>query len=87
MLPTEDITPILVVLHVRIGRFNIIFAAGSMPPNSRYLSEEGVNIKSFVLVDNNEFDHEGVDRIFAESRNLKDNVADLKAQGNNLSIC
>jgi 5-oxoprolinase (ATP-hydrolysing) len=64
--------------HADIGGIS----PGSMPPFSRRLSEEGAAIKSFKLVQNSEFQLEGITKILkdAGSRNLKDNIADLKAQ-------
>jgi 5-oxoprolinase (ATP-hydrolysing) len=64
--------------------------AGSMPPDSKELFEEGAAIKSFLLVKNGAFDEAGITKIllkdpaqFAEcsgTRCLKDNISDLKAQ-------
>jgi 5-oxoprolinase (ATP-hydrolysing) len=51
-----------------------------MPPFSRQLSEEGAAIKSFKIVKDGEFQLEGLTEILKESRNLNDNIADLKAQ-------
>jgi 5-oxoprolinase (ATP-hydrolysing) len=53
-----------------------------MPPFSRRLSEEGVAIMSFKLVENDEFQQDAITDIFlkAGARNVKDNIADLKAQ-------
>jgi 5-oxoprolinase (ATP-hydrolysing) len=64
--------------HADIGGIS----PGSMPPFSRKLSEEGAAIKSFKLVQNSEFQLEGISKILTDagSRNLKDNIADLKAQ-------
>lgn len=53
---------------------------GSMPPFSRYLSEEGIAIKSFKLVINTEFRENEVRDLFSQSRGLEDNISDLKAQ-------
>lgn len=62
---------------------------GSMPSHSKYLSEEGATFKSFFLVKEGVFQEEAV---IAElmapgkipgssgSRNLSDNLSDLKAQ-------
>jgi 5-oxoprolinase (ATP-hydrolysing) len=64
--------------HADIGGIS----PGSMPPFSRRLSEEGVAIMSFKLVENDQFQEEGLTKIFldAGARNVKDNIADLKAQ-------
>ncbi|CAG9316615.1 unnamed protein product [Blepharisma stoltei] len=53
---------------------------GSMPPFSRYLTEEGVSIKSCKIVVDDEFQEATVRDLFRESRGLEDNVSDLKAQ-------
>ncbi len=65
---------------------------GSMPPFSRTLEEEGVCILSFKLVENGEFQEQGIVNLLTasaqESKNyavtgtraLADNLADLKAQ-------
>jgi 5-oxoprolinase (ATP-hydrolysing) len=62
---------------------------GSMPPFSKNLEEEGAAIYSFKLVQNEVFQEEKIKYIFNESliekgvnpsRNLKDNISDLKAQ-------
>lgn len=72
--------------HADIGGI----AAGSMPPFSKELWQEGAQVKSFKLVNNGVFDEAGVIRIFSEeparypgcsgTRTLKDNISDLKAQ-------
>ncbi|KAJ3228166.1 hypothetical protein HK099_006046 [Clydaea vesicula] len=64
--------------------------AGSMPPNSRELYQEGAAIKSFKLVENGEFNEEGITQLLlvepgkfegcSGTRCLKDNISDLKAQ-------
>eukprot|EP01133_Synstelium_polycarpum_P002086 gene2086-2374_t len=53
---------------------------GSMPPFSKSLEEEGVAIQSFRVVKANEFQEDGIRTLFAKSRNLVDNISDLKAQ-------
>lgn len=64
--------------HADIGGIS----PGSMPPFSKKISEEGVAIVSFKLVKNEVFQMEGISKIFndAGARNLRDNIADLKAQ-------
>ena len=53
---------------------------GSMPSFSKTLSEEGVAIKSFKLVEKNLFQEEKLKELFCQSRLLKDNISDLRAQ-------
>ena len=62
---------------------------GSMPPTSQTLADEGAAIYSFKLVENGVFDEGGVTEILlapgkipgnSGSRNLADNISDLKAQ-------
>uniref|UniRef100_A0A8D9F168 5-oxoprolinase n=1 Tax=Cacopsylla melanoneura TaxID=428564 RepID=A0A8D9F168_9HEMI len=62
---------------------------GSMPPHSKKLTEEGAVFESFDIVLNNEFQEEAVTAQLMEpakypgcsgTRNLPDNLADLKAQ-------
>ncbi len=55
---------------------------GSMPPFSKSLQEEGVCIKTFKLVQDGEFQEEGIKKILKEAgaRSLSDNISDLKAQ-------
>jgi 5-oxoprolinase (ATP-hydrolysing) len=68
---------------------------GSMPPNSRYIQEEGACIESFKLVENGVFQEEGIADLLrapgriaplpgrpaiAGARILADNISDLKAQ-------
>lgn len=62
---------------------------GSMPPHSKSLSEEGAQFKSFFLVRGGQFcEKEVTDALMAPAslpgssgtRNLKDNLSDLKAQ-------
>jgi 5-oxoprolinase (ATP-hydrolysing) len=72
--------------HADIGGL----AAGSMPPNSTELFQEGAAIKSFKLVQNGVFDEKGIVNILSiepakydgcsGTRSLKDNLSDLKAQ-------
>lgn len=72
--------------HADIGGI----AAGSMPPTSTELYQEGAAVKSFKLVQNGRFDEEGITRILLHepsqydgcsgTRCLKDNISDLKAQ-------
>lgn len=62
---------------------------GSMPPHSKSLLEEGAQFKSFFLVRGGRFcEKEVIDALMAPAllpgssgtRNLKDNISDLKAQ-------
>ncbi|KAJ9148877.1 Hydantoinase B/oxoprolinase [Pleurostoma richardsiae] len=63
--------------------------AGSMPPNSTELWQEGAAIESFKLVKNGVFDEEGlIEELYVKpaqypgcsgTRTLRDNIADLKA--------
>ena len=63
--------------------------AGSMPPNSTELWQEGAAIESFKLVKNGVFDEEGlIEELYIKpaqypgcsgTRTLRDNIADLKA--------
>ncbi|XP_065676519.1 5-oxoprolinase-like isoform X3 [Hydra vulgaris] len=62
---------------------------GSMPPNSKTIFEEGAVFKSFKIVENGVFQEESLkEALFAPkqypgcsgTRNLKDNISDLKAQ-------
>jgi 5-oxoprolinase (ATP-hydrolysing) len=72
--------------HADIGGI----AAGSMPPTSTELYQEGVAIKSYKLVEGGRFNEEGIKKILLEdpaqyegcsgTRCLKDNISDLKAQ-------
>eukprot|EP01130_Rhizamoeba_saxonica_P018125 TRINITY_DN8987_c0_g1_i1.p1 TRINITY_DN8987_c0_g1~~TRINITY_DN8987_c0_g1_i1.p1 ORF type:complete len:1280 (+),score=335.03 TRINITY_DN8987_c0_g1_i1:34-3840(+) len=77
--------------HADIGGIS----PGSMPPFSRELVEEGAAIKSFKLVENGVFQEDGVSDLLMSpglvereqfekplygTRNLTDNLADLKAQ-------
>jgi 5-oxoprolinase (ATP-hydrolysing) len=61
--------------HADIGGIS----PGSMPPFSKFLSEEGLAVKSFKIVKNGHFQEE-VDDLFQESRCKSDNISDLKAQ-------
>ncbi|KZF20095.1 putative 5-oxoprolinase [Xylona heveae TC161] len=71
--------------HADIGGIT----AGSMPPNSTELWQEGAAVDSFKLVKEGVFDEEGVTKILyhdpaqypgcSGTRTLKDNIADLKA--------
>mmetsp|Transcript_32357 Transcript_32357/g.23896 ORF Transcript_32357/g.23896 Transcript_32357/m.23896 type:complete len:114 (+) Transcript_32357:1295-1636(+) len=86
----EDEKPVFYVAsrghHADIGGIQ----AGSMPSFSKLLEEEGAAIESFKLVSNNQFQEEGITRILCEqtgknplirsTRNLSDNISDLKAQ-------
>ncbi|KAJ3184050.1 hypothetical protein HDU85_001901 [Gaertneriomyces sp. JEL0708] len=64
--------------------------AGSMPPGSQFLYQEGAAIKSFKIVRNGQFDEAGlIQRLVDEpgqypgcsgTRSLRDNISDLKAQ-------
>ncbi len=58
---------------------------GSMPPHSTSLEEEGARIVAFKLVMNGQFQEEGITDILVNqkyegTRNLKDNLSDLRAQ-------
>lgn len=62
---------------------------GSMPPYSKNLLEEGMSVKSYKLVNNGVFQEEGVIDLLMSpgkypgssgSRNLHDNLSDLRAQ-------
>ncbi|GAM23449.1 hypothetical protein SAMD00019534_066240 [Acytostelium subglobosum LB1] len=53
---------------------------GSMPPFSKSLEEEGVAIPSFKLVRDGAFQEAEIRTLFAKSRNLSDNLSDLRAQ-------
>ncbi|OQV07967.1 hypothetical protein CLAIMM_12316 [Cladophialophora immunda] len=71
--------------HADIGGI----AAGSMPPNSTELWQEGVAIESFKMVNEGVFDEAGLIHHLVDipssypgcsgTRTLKDNIADLKA--------
>lgn len=72
--------------HADIGSI----AAGSMPPNSKTIYDEGAAIITHKLCDKGVFDEEGVIKILVEepakypggsgTRTLSDNISDLKAQ-------
>lgn len=64
--------------HADIGGIS----PGSMPPHSKSLSEEGAAFKSFMLVNEGIFNEKGITEELtkAGSRNLADNISDLKAQ-------
>ncbi|KIY42931.1 hypothetical protein FISHEDRAFT_68253 [Fistulina hepatica ATCC 64428] len=72
--------------HADIGGIR----AGSMPPFSKTIDQEGAQILSFKLVKKGKFDEEGViDLMFVQpakypgcsgTRTLSDNISDLKAQ-------
>lgn len=51
-----------------------------MPPFSKTLKEEGAAIKSFKLVKDGVFQEDQIKEILKNSRNLSDNLSDLKAQ-------
>lgn len=57
---------------------------GSMPPNSRSVEEEGVLIDNMLIVENGQFLEEDVRQLLGSgawpSRNITQNLADLKAQ-------
>jgi 5-oxoprolinase (ATP-hydrolysing) len=71
--------------HADIGGI----APGSMPPHSNRLQDEGAMIVAFKLVRNGKFQEEGITDILRSpgiypgnsgTRNLSDNLSDLKAQ-------
>jgi 5-oxoprolinase (ATP-hydrolysing) len=57
---------------------------GSMPPHSRYISEEGILIDHVQLVDRGVFQTDRITELFTQNpypvRNLTQNLADLQAQ-------
>ena len=57
---------------------------GSMPPNSKDIKQEGIIIENFLLVEDNHFYEKEVIKLFKNSkhpsRNIRHNIADLKAQ-------
>ncbi len=57
-------------------------SAGSMPPFSKYLYEEGAIIEAFEVVEKGEFKESFLREIFLNSnaRNIEDNISDIKAQ-------
>ncbi|WVQ79540.1 hypothetical protein IAT38_001639 [Cryptococcus sp. DSM 104549] len=72
--------------HADIGGIR----AGSMPPFSTEIWQEGANIKSFKLVKAGQFDEPGITKLLFDdpasypgcsgTRTLSDNISDLKAQ-------
>lgn len=72
--------------HADIGSIS----AGSMPPNSKTIFDEGAAIMTFKLCSNGKFDEEGITKLLVDepakhpggsgSRALSDNISDLKAQ-------
>ncbi len=72
--------------HADIGGIR----AGSMPPFSKELWEEGAQMRSFKLVKSGKFDEEGIIKILSDepaqypscsgTRTLSDNLSDLHAQ-------
>lgn len=72
--------------HADIGGIT----AGSMPPNSKEIWQEGASFTSFKLVSEGKFDEEGLVDIMLHqpakypgcsgTRTLRDNISDLKAQ-------
>lgn len=76
--------------------FSVIFrlfsqgiTPGSMPPHSTSLSQEGAAFKSFLLVENGQFNENEITKALTTptdakgasgTRNLADNLSDLKAQ-------
>ncbi|MCH0629973.1 hydantoinase B/oxoprolinase family protein [Kocuria palustris] len=72
--------------HADIG----LISAGSMPPNSKTIYDEGAAIVTHKLCVKGEFDEAGITRLLVDepakqpgglgTRTLKDNISDLKAQ-------
>lgn len=72
--------------HADIGSIS----AGSMPPNSKTIYDEGAAIITHKLCSDGKFDEEGITKILLEepakhpggsgTRTLSDNISDLKAQ-------
>lgn len=71
--------------HTDIGGYN----GTSMPPDSTELWQEGAQMRSFKLIENDHFDEEGIVKVLLApaqypgcngSRRLSDNISDLKAQ-------
>ncbi|KAI5951557.1 hypothetical protein KGF54_004631 [Candida jiufengensis] len=72
--------------HADIGSI----AAGSMPPNSKTIYDEGAAIITHKLCSEGKFDEEGITKILVDeparhpggsgTRTLSDNISDLKAQ-------
>ncbi|MGK7931742.1 MAG: hydantoinase B/oxoprolinase family protein [Microcystaceae cyanobacterium] len=58
--------------------------AGSMPPHSRSITEEGILFDSFLLVENGQFQEEQLRQLLASNsypaRNPEQNIADFQAQ-------
>jgi len=63
-----------------INNIYLINIKGSMPPFSKTLAEEGAAIRSFKLVEGGVFQEDAIKEILKKSRNLSDNISDLKAQ-------
>ncbi|KAF2077582.1 hypothetical protein CYY_001123 [Polysphondylium violaceum] len=53
---------------------------GSMPPFSKHIDEEGAAIMSLKIVKQGVFQEDTIKDVFKKSRNLSDNISDLKAQ-------
>ena len=55
---------------------------GSMPPFSKWLSEEGAIIEAFAVVEDGRFDEKRLREIFASAgaRRIEDNISDIRAQ-------
>jgi len=52
-----------------------------MPPFSKHIDEEGVAIKSMLIVDEHkQFKYEELSEVFNKSRTLPENLQDLQAQ-------
>jgi len=70
--------------HADIGGI----APGSMPPDSTCLAEEGAAIVACKLVENYEFMEARITGLLDGTRNLRDNLSDLRAQvaANNMGI-
>ncbi|ODV83857.1 hypothetical protein CANARDRAFT_29589 [[Candida] arabinofermentans NRRL YB-2248] len=72
--------------HAEIGGIT----PGSVPPNAKFLTEEGAIIHTWKIISEGKFDYDGVNKYFVEepaqypgssgTRKLKDNISDLKAQ-------
>lgn len=69
--------------------FKIGITPGSMPPHSTSLAQEGAAFKSFLLVENGQFKEDEITKALTTAtdakgatgtRNLADNLSDLKAQ-------
>lgn len=78
----------LILLYVFVYYFAGI-TPGSMPPHSTSLAQEGAAFKSFLLVENGLFKEEDITKALTTptgakgatgTRNLADNLSDLKAQ-------